>query len=249
MFYALGYGGNGVSFSAHAGRRMAERIAGKRARYSSCRSTTRRCPTPMCSTWSSRAPSHRSAALGAARALLTGTTLATSGGAGRKRLRQALTTDRTETMPSREAHTNQDTKATHATTSSGLQCSLKQRHMTMIALGGVIGAGLFVGSGVVIQSAGPAAIISFLHHRRARRAGDAHAGRNGGRHAGRRIVLRVRAARLGRTGRRAGSGGLPDRLDVLVLLGDRRGGRDGGRRQLLVQFWLPDVPRGCSAWY
>ena len=29
---------------------------------------------------------------------------------------------------------------------SGLQHSLKQRHMTMIALGGVIGAGLFVGS-------------------------------------------------------------------------------------------------------
>uniref|UniRef100_A0ABX1PP17 Amino acid permease n=2 Tax=Aromatoleum anaerobium TaxID=182180 RepID=A0ABX1PP17_9RHOO len=34
--------------------------------------------------------------------------------------------------------------------------------MTMIALGGVIGAGLFVGSGVVIQSVGPAAILSFL---------------------------------------------------------------------------------------
>ena len=29
VFYALGYGGNGVSFSAHAGRRMAQRIAGK----------------------------------------------------------------------------------------------------------------------------------------------------------------------------------------------------------------------------
>lgn len=29
VFYAVGYGGNGVSFSAHAGRRMAERIAGK----------------------------------------------------------------------------------------------------------------------------------------------------------------------------------------------------------------------------
>lgn len=46
--------------------------------------------------------------------------------------------------------------------SSGLQHSLKQRHMTMIALGGVIGAGLFVGSSVVIRSAGPAAILSFL---------------------------------------------------------------------------------------
>jgi GABA permease len=34
--------------------------------------------------------------------------------------------------------------------------------MTMIALGGVIGAGLFVGSKVVIQTAGPAACISFL---------------------------------------------------------------------------------------
>lgn len=29
IYYALGYGGNGVSFSAHAGRRMAQRIAGK----------------------------------------------------------------------------------------------------------------------------------------------------------------------------------------------------------------------------
>lgn len=29
VYYALGYGGNGVSFSAHAGRRMAERIAGR----------------------------------------------------------------------------------------------------------------------------------------------------------------------------------------------------------------------------
>lgn len=45
---------------------------------------------------------------------------------------------------------------------TGLQHSLKQRHMTMIALGGVIGAGLFVGSGVLIQSAGPAAVVSFL---------------------------------------------------------------------------------------
>jgi GABA permease len=43
-----------------------------------------------------------------------------------------------------------------------LSQGLKRRHMTMIALGGVIGAGLFVGSRVVIQSAGPAASLSFL---------------------------------------------------------------------------------------
>ncbi len=46
----------------------------------------------------------------------------------------------------------------HAT---GLRRTLKARHMQMIALGGVIGAGLFVGSGVVIQATGPAAVISF----------------------------------------------------------------------------------------
>jgi glycine/D-amino acid oxidase-like deaminating enzyme len=29
VFYALGYGGNGVAFSAHAGKRLAQRIAGQ----------------------------------------------------------------------------------------------------------------------------------------------------------------------------------------------------------------------------
>jgi GABA permease len=48
-----------------------------------------------------------------------------------------------------------------APASSGLSHGLKERHMTMIALGGVIGAGLFVGSGVVIKAAGPAAVLSF----------------------------------------------------------------------------------------
>src|SRR5687768_11379338 len=43
-----------------------------------------------------------------------------------------------------------------------LHKGLKQRHLTMIAIGGVIGAGLFVGSGVVINETGPAAFLSYL---------------------------------------------------------------------------------------
>ena len=42
-----------------------------------------------------------------------------------------------------------------------LHKGLKQRHLTMIAIGGVIGAGLFVGSGVVLQTAGPGAFLSY----------------------------------------------------------------------------------------
>src|SRR4030095_2271809 len=38
---------------------------------------------------------------------------------------------------------------------------LRQRHLTMIAIGGVIGAGLFVGSGAVINEVGPAAFLTY----------------------------------------------------------------------------------------
>ncbi|MFD5600370.1 amino acid permease [Leucobacter sp. NPDC058333] len=39
---------------------------------------------------------------------------------------------------------------------------LRPRHVTMITLGGIIGASLFVGSGNVIREVGPAAILSYL---------------------------------------------------------------------------------------
>nr|pir transport protein homolog [imported] - Arthrobacter sp. (strain TE1826) [Arthrobacter sp.]BAA25930.1 transporter [Arthrobacter sp.] len=43
-----------------------------------------------------------------------------------------------------------------------LQKGLKIRHLTMIAFGGSIGAGLFVGSGAIIQMTGPAAVFTAL---------------------------------------------------------------------------------------
>ena len=46
-------------------------------------------------------------------------------------------------------------------TGSQLQPGLKKRQMNMIAVGGVIGAGLFVGSGSAIAQAGPAAIVAY----------------------------------------------------------------------------------------
>jgi len=39
--------------------------------------------------------------------------------------------------------------------------SLENRHVTMITLGGIIGAGLFVGSSTTISQVGPAAVVSF----------------------------------------------------------------------------------------
>jgi len=43
----------------------------------------------------------------------------------------------------------------------GLQSGLKSRHLTMISIAGVIGGALFVGSGNVIYSAGPAVILAY----------------------------------------------------------------------------------------
>ena len=42
-----------------------------------------------------------------------------------------------------------------------LSRSLKGRHLTMISIGGIIGAGLFIGSSTTIMAGGPAAFISY----------------------------------------------------------------------------------------
>jgi len=43
-----------------------------------------------------------------------------------------------------------------------LQPGLKRRHMTMISIGGIIGAGLFVGTGPILNQAGPATVLTYL---------------------------------------------------------------------------------------
>ncbi|MEE1836820.1 amino acid permease [Streptomyces sp. SP17KL33] len=45
--------------------------------------------------------------------------------------------------------------------SDGLQAGLKNRHLSMIAIGGIIGAGLFVGSASGIANAGPGILLSY----------------------------------------------------------------------------------------
>ncbi|WP_425862340.1 amino acid permease [Arthrobacter sp. TWP1-1] len=49
-----------------------------------------------------------------------------------------------------------------APSTTGLGSSLKQRQLTMMGLGSAIGAGLFLGSGEGIMTAGPAVLISYL---------------------------------------------------------------------------------------
>ena len=45
--------------------------------------------------------------------------------------------------------------------SNDLAQGLKPRHVTMLSIAGVIGAGLFVGSGHAIAAAGPAVLLSY----------------------------------------------------------------------------------------
>ncbi|MFS4093083.1 amino acid permease [Streptomyces sp. AF1A] len=64
-------------------------------------------------------------------------------------------------MPSSTRPETSPTQAPPHQEGARLSHGLKQRHLSMIALGGVIGAGLFVGSGQGIAAAGPSIVVAY----------------------------------------------------------------------------------------
>ncbi|GAA2257197.1 amino acid transporter [Streptomyces ruber] len=64
-------------------------------------------------------------------------------------------------MPSRSSRTTPEAAPEPPAADASLPHGLKQRHLSMIALGGVIGAGLFVGSGAGIAAAGPSIVVAY----------------------------------------------------------------------------------------
>ncbi|MGW3290861.1 amino acid permease [Streptomyces sp. NPDC001002] len=65
------------------------------------------------------------------------------------------------TSPPTPISTTQRTPPDRPADAAPLSPGLKQRHLSMIALGGVIGAGLFVGSGAGIAAAGPSIVVAY----------------------------------------------------------------------------------------
>ncbi len=60
-----------------------------------------------------------------------------------------------------QAQSRQEPSGRMPNDSTGLGRTLRARHVTMITIGGIIGAGLFVGSSASIAAIGPAAIVSY----------------------------------------------------------------------------------------
>lgn len=58
--------------------------------------------------------------------------------------------------------TDQDHSNPLACEQEGLRRDLKQRHLQLIALGGIIGSGYFLGTAEVLNTVGPAAVLSYL---------------------------------------------------------------------------------------